>query len=122
MEKKKTLLTGALIGLAAGVCNGLFGAGGGMIVVPALKKFQKMDPKRAHATSIAIIAALSIVSSFFYLQSGTVSFSDVLPYAIGGMVGGFLGGKLLKKIKSIWLSRIFGAFMIYAALRILLGG
>lgn len=117
--KKGHLAKGILIGAVAGALNGLFGSGGGLIVVPALKGLMKLDAKKAHATSVAVIGALSIVSAFFYLRGGAVNLMDAVPYLLGGIVGGFLGGKLLAKVSNVWLSRLFGGFMIYAALRML---
>ena len=44
-----------MIGVTSGVLNGLFGAGGGCVVVPAMEKFLDMDEKKSHATAIAVI-------------------------------------------------------------------
>ena len=60
------------IGLVSGILNGLFGSGGGCIVVPAMEKFLKMDEKKSHATAIAVILVMSAVSSF------SISAADIL--------------------------------------------
>lgn len=103
-------------GFFTGVINGLLGAGGGMVAVPAMNK-AGVDTKKSHATSIAIILPLSIFSCYFYLKNGHVALSDVWRYLPFGLAGAVIGSFLLKKISNIWLTRIFGGFMIYAAVR-----
>ncbi|HIZ56446.1 MAG TPA: sulfite exporter TauE/SafE family protein [Firmicutes bacterium] len=108
-----------LLGLAAGILNGLFGAGGGVIVVPLLEKFG-LDAKRAHATSIAVIFPLSLLSAALYLWRGDLQFTEAFGYIPGGLIGAAGGALLLKKISNDWLRRIFGAIIILSAVRILL--
>jgi len=81
--KKKWLI---LAGLAAGLANGLLGAGGGMIVVPALKKLG-LDVKHAHATSVSVILPLSVVSAALYMLRGDVNPGDALIYLPFGVAG-----------------------------------
>ncbi len=114
-DKLKKLGGGALIGIV----NGLLGAGGGMIAVPMLGKFG-LDAKRAHATSIAIILPLSAMSAAAYLIRGDVKFIDASVYFLPGAVGAVIGAWLLGKIPDRWLKRIFGAFMIWAGVRLLI--
>ncbi|MBQ1237527.1 MAG: sulfite exporter TauE/SafE family protein [Oscillospiraceae bacterium] len=113
MDKIKTALTGFLIGLL----NGLFGAGGGIVAVKALQK-EGLSAPSSHATAVAVMAMLSAVSAFFYLQSGTVSFPDLLPFLPGGIAGALLGGWILPKIPDRWLRRIFSLFILYASFRL----
>ncbi|MDD2502990.1 MAG: sulfite exporter TauE/SafE family protein [Clostridia bacterium] len=108
------------IGLAAGLCNGLFGAGGGMVVVPAMVHILKLDEHDAHATAIAVILPLVGISSYIYFKNGFLDFSTSWPVAAGGAVGGALGASLLNRIPSKWLHRIFGLFMIAAAVRMII--
>ena len=107
------------LGLAAGILNGLFGAGGGVAVVPMLEK-AGIEPKKAHATSISIILPLSILSGIFYLISGHISFETALPYLPLGIVGALMGGWLLQKIPNDLLRRIFVIIIIISAVRIFL--
>ena len=111
----KFLLTGG----AAGLLNGLFGAGGGMVIVPMLSR-DGLPAQKAHATSIAVILPLSALTGVFYLSLGHLTFSDALPFLPLGLVGAAVGGWLLPKIKSIWLHRIFGLLVLYCAGRLLL--
>ncbi|MDD6236949.1 MAG: sulfite exporter TauE/SafE family protein [Clostridiales bacterium] len=116
-NRKKKKWYFVLLGLAAGILNGLFGAGGGVAVVPMLEKAD-IEPKKAHATSISIILPLSILSGIFYLTSGHISFETAFPYLPLGVVGALLGGWLLKKIPNDLLRRIFGIIIILSAVRI----
>ncbi len=107
-----------LLGAVAGLLNGLFGSGGGVAVVPMLEKAD-IPPKKAHATSIAIILPLSIVSVGFYLYRQNFQIMDALPYVPGGLAGAVVGSLLLKKIPNDLLRRIFGALIIVSSARIL---
>ncbi len=117
MKKKKWIAS--LGGLLAGTFNGLLGAGGGMIIVPVLGK-TGLKPRKAHATSVCVILPICIVSSILYLTSGRVQISDAAPYLLWGAVGSVVGSILLTKINDVWLKRIFGVLMIWAAFRMLI--
>lgn len=108
-----------LIGLVSGVLNGLFGAGGGSVVVPAMEIFLKMDEKKSHATAIAVILVISIVSAFFYVRGGYFDFKLWLPVTAGGIFGGALGAKLLSKISVKWLKIIFGSVIVLTAVKMI---
>lgn len=108
-----------IIGLISGLLNGLFGAGGGSIVVPALELFLDIDDKKSHSTAIAIILIMSAVSSIFYIREGYFDFKLWLPVTIGGAIGGTLGAKLLSKISSRWLKIIFGAVIIITSAKMI---
>ena len=112
----KTILIGAITGFA----NGLFGSGGGTIVVPCMERFLNVEEHKAHATAIAIILPLSLLSIAFYIWKTDVLWSVALYASLGGVIGGFIGAKLLNKLSGIWLHRIFGIFMIVAAIRMIL--
>lgn len=116
--KNKKLLT-ALSGFSIGLVNGLLGAGGGMIAVPLLKKLG-MEQKKAHANAVAVILPISILSAVLYIIKDYVNLTDSMPYIPAGAVGAGIGAYILKKISPLWLKRIFGAFMVYAGVRLLL--
>ena len=106
-------------GFAAGVVNGLLGAAGGLAVVPALRK-AGASVQQSHATSVAVILPISILSAILYLHGGRFSFSDTLPYLPGGVLGAAFGAWLLPKLPADLLRRIFGGFMLWAAIRLLM--
>ena len=107
-------------GSAAGLINGLFGGGGGMLVVPMLVSLLKREQNRAHATAILIILPLSITSGLFYAAFGTFDLSVGIPVTLGVILGGILGAVLLSKLSSKWIGIIFSVVMAAAGIKMLL--
>ncbi len=118
-NKFKYIMSGSLAGFAAGLLNGLLGAGGGMVIVPMFEK-SGLAPTHAHATSIAVIVPLCMLSAVLYLSGKSLGFADALPFIPAGFIGSYAGAKLLPHIPDKILRRIFGAFMLYAAWRLLM--
>lgn len=116
---KRENLVSAAAGLAIGAVNGLFGAGGGMLAVPFLKKLG-FEQKAAHANAVAVILPISVISAVLYMYKDYVNLKDALIYIPTGVIGALLGTFALKKISPVWLKRIFGGFMVYAGIRLLL--
>ncbi len=110
-----------LTGIVSGFVNGLFGAGGGVISVLALTYFLKTEKKKAHATTVIVILAFSIVSIFTYGFKDNIDFNLSLISGIAGAVGGFLGAWLLKKIPTKYVGKIFGILMLLSSWRMLCG-
>ncbi len=108
-----------LAGLAIGVVTGLFGAGGGMLTVPALTFIAKLDEKHSHATAIAIILPLCLISSVVYALGATFENGVVLPTVIGVTIGGAIGALLLKKMSDGAISFLFYALMLFAGLKMI---
>lgn len=102
-----------------GLCNGLFGAGGGMLAVYSMIHLLKMENHEAHATAIAVILPLTIISGFVYFESGFVDLDMTLKVGVAGIAGGAAGAWLLGRIPPHRLRKIFGVFIIAAALRML---
>ena len=105
-------------GFLAGALNGLLGAGGGMIVVPMLRK-SGVSTRKSHATSVGIILPICLFSSILYLSRQTVTLADALPFLIPGVLGSLLGAWLLPKVNETFLRRLFGALMLWAGVRML---
>ena len=114
MKKTLKYCCAALIGFI----NAIFGAGGGMIAVPYLKKLG-LEQKQAQATAIAVILPLTIISSIIYFYKGYYSFSEALPFLPFGLVGAIFGTKLLPKMGNKVLKTIFSLFMIWAGIRMI---
>ena len=104
-----------VIGLLAGLTCGLFGTGGGMILVPAFVYMLKIDPKKARATSLCCMLVLVITSGIFYYKNNYINWQAGILCAIGGIAGGYLGAKFLKKVPDYILKIIFICFLIYAS-------
>lgn len=120
-KKSRTIIyiKSVIIGLITGVANGLFGAGGGTIAVPAMVILLKEEDKKAHATAISIILPLTVISSIFYVKSGFLDINITWKAIVGGMAGGFVGAKLLNICPVNLLRKIFGIVMIIAAIRLI---
>lgn len=108
----------SLAGAAAGLINGLFGAGGGMVLVPMLGKKAGISEQERFPASVAIIAPVCVVS---LLLSGSrnITFLQVLPYLLGGAVGGVAAGLWGKRIPTVWLHRMLGALILWGGIRYL---
>lgn len=107
------------LGLITGIVNGLFGSGGGTLVVPALVLLLKIPDYKAHATAISIILPLSIISTFIYFRNNAIRFDIALIVSLGGVLGSFIGAKILKKIPTPVLRKVFGSLIIITALRMI---
>ncbi len=105
-------------GTLCGFLNGFFGSGGGVLAVPVLEK-EGCEPNEAHASSVALIFVLSLVTALFYGFSGNLDFAGAWKYIPYGITGALCGSFFLKKINSVLLKRIFGGVIIAAAVRIL---
>ena len=107
-------------GAAAGVTNGLFGGGGGSVLVPLLTRLCGLDQRRAFATSVAVILPLCALSAALFWWKGGLDLGAALPYLLGGALGGWAGGKWFKGMKLPWLKRAFGLLLIYGGIRSML--
>ena len=115
MEKDRR--NAALAGGMAGLANGFFGGGGGMILVPFLVNKCGLDQRRAFATSVAVILPLCILSSIIYLLRGNLDFYAALPYLAGGLIGGFVSGKVFKNLNMDWLKKAFALLILYGGIK-----
>ena len=119
MERVKKGFLQALTGIISGFINGFFGGGGGMIVVPMLTYLLGFSSKRAHATSIAVILPITVVSAIIYLIGYESNFKIIGACSVGVFLGGILGAKLLNKISNEVIGYIFCAVMAFAGLKML---
>lgn len=118
LKKIKSNLKSAAFGVSVGLVNGVFGAGGGMIAVPLLKKLG-LNQKSAHANAVAVILPITVISAIMYLVKGSVNLSDSFAFIPTGLIGSVVATFLLKKFSNKWLQKIFAVFMIYAGVRLL---
>lgn len=115
-QRKQYIVAGALAGL---VC-GFFGAGGGIVLVPLLISWIKLEPKQAFATSVFIVFPMSLLSAALYLLQNRVDFGLALPYLCGGFAGGIVCGRVYKKLPAPLLRRLFGALLVAGGVRAVL--
>lgn len=109
-----------LVGIIAGFISGLFAAGGGMIVVPAFVHIFKMDEAEARATSVFAILPMVITSGLFYYNNNYVDWTLGTKCALGGIIGGFIGSKLLRKLSDKVLKILFIIFLMYVSIKMII--
>lgn len=108
-----------LAGLCAGAVNGLFGAGGGMVLVPLLTGLTDLRDEEVFPASISIILPICIVSLTVTALTRGLDLTGALPYLIGGALGGLAAGRWGRKIPVKWLHRGLGALILWGGVRYL---
>lgn len=115
---RKTVIYMAIAGSAAGMINGLFGAGGGMILVPLLGWLTELKEEEIFPASICIILPICIISLVIH-AGGTLPWKDAAPYLIGSMIGGLAAGIWGNRIPVLWLHRGLGLMILWGGVRFL---
>lgn len=115
--KKRTWKMG-LAGSIAGCINGLFGAGGGMVLVPILTDLD-LEDQEIFPASISIILPLTVITLMVSSMQTPLPWSSAFPYLIGSAIGGIFAGLFAKRIPVHWLHRILGILILYGAWRYL---
>lgn len=103
----------SLIGLAAGVLSGMFGIGGGIVIVPALILLAHFEPQKATGTSLgALLLPVGFLGMLAYWKRGDVDFRASMILAVGLFLGAFLGAKLGLALSPRMLRRAFAVFLV----------
>lgn len=116
--KRLGKLRSILAGGSAGAVNGLFGAGGGMILVPMLSGSPDFSEHEVFSSSIVIILPICIVS-LIVNSGGNLPWAEAWPFLLGGIPGGLLAGLFGRKIPVTWLHRFLGVLILYGGVRYL---
>ena len=109
-----------LVGVAAGFLSGMFGVGGGILIVPGLVLIAKMDQRIAHGTSLAAVLPISASSLLSYWAHDHVDWHVAVCLAIGALAGALLGTKLLHVLPHRTLAMAFAGLLIVTAVRLFL--
>ena len=110
------------IGVVAGVAAGMFGIGGGLIIVPALVLLYKMSQHAAVGTSLgAILMPVGALAAWVYWKNGNLNVKYSLLIAAGLLVGGFLGAKLVEPVSDLTMRRMFGGFLLLVSIKMIVG-
>lgn len=117
--KKNNRLGIAAAGGLAGAVNGLFGAGGGMVLVPLLTLLTPMQEEEIFPASISIILPICLVSLTVTAITGSIPWIQALPYLLGSAAGGILAGLWGKKIPVDWLHKGLGILILWGGWRYL---
>ena len=105
-----------LVGLLTGLLSGMFGVGGGFVIVPALVLFSGMEIHRAVGTSLLVIFLISISGVTAYVTAGgELSLTITLEFLTGGLLGIWFGGLVAKRIKGPTLQKVFAVAVALVA-------
>lgn len=105
-----------VIGLAAGVLAGLFGIGGGILIVPALILVARMAPITATGTSLgALLLPVGALGAFEYYRHGHINLKAAVWVALGLFVGAYFGARIANQIPQLYLKRMFALFLVLVA-------
>ena len=108
-----------LIGAAAGVLSGLFGIGGGVVIVPALLYVARMSQLTATGTSLgALLLPVGALGAWEYYRTGHLDVRAALMIAVGLFFGAFFGAKLAHVLTAMQLKRAFAMFLVLVAVRV----
>lgn len=118
MKIKKNVAM-SLAGTAAGAANGLFGAGGGMLLVPLLTGQPVLEDDQVFPASVSIILPICIVSLTVSAGNTGLPLQQAWPYLLGSIVGGLLAGWTGKRIPVKWLHKGLGLLILYGGVRYL---
>jgi len=116
-----SILAGLGIGSIAGLLSGLFGIGGGIVIVPMLALFLKFPTSKAVGTSLAaMLLPVGILAVMRYAKAGEVDFkvSTAIGVAIFVMAG--IGAAVGLNVGSVWVNRGFGVLLVLVGLKFLI--
>lgn len=108
-----------IVGLVGGFLSGLFGVGGGLIMVPLLMWLAKVDQRKASATSLVAIIPAAVTGSIGYAMGGRIDPLVAAILALGAVIGAPVGTWLLRTLSLDWLRWLLVAMIVLAAIRML---
>ena len=107
------------LGLIAGVLSGLFGIGGGVVIVPALILLARMEPQMATGTSLgALLLPVGFLGAMQYYRNSSLNVRIALLVALGLFLGAFFGAQLALRLPARELQRGFAVFLVLVAVRL----
>jgi uncharacterized protein len=109
-----------VIGVITGVMAGLFGIGGGIVVIPALVLIMGFSQQTAQGTSLAMmLPPIGLIAAYNYYKAGHVDIRFALILAIAFIIGSYFGSKLAVNLPQTLLKKIFAVFLLLVAIRML---
>jgi hypothetical protein len=110
------------LGMLAGSLSGVFGIGGGTILIPALVFLLGFTQHQAQGTTLAaMVPPIGLLAAWKYWQAGNVKISTAAFICLGFFVGGLLGAILAQHISEPALKKLFGVFLLFVSLTMILG-
>jgi len=114
------IITILIIGLFGGFFSGLFGVGGGVVIIPALMFFVGMTQHQAQGTSLGILSLpVVFLGAFNYYKQGHINIKYVLIIAVAFFVGAYFGSKTAVHLSDSTLKKIFGALLLFTGFRLI---
>ena len=108
-----------IAGAGAGLVAGLFGAGGGLVLVPLLGLLTELSDREIFAASLSMILPVCLVSIAVTAMAAGIDFASALPYLPGSALGGLAAGIWGTKIPARWLHRGLGLLIVWGGIRYL---
>lgn len=116
---RKAVVQSCVVGLCAGLLSGLFGVGGGFIMVPLYVMWMRISQKQAHALSLIAILPIALAATIAYTQQSAVNWAAMAVLLIGTVFGANYGVRLLHNLELRTIQRLFAAVLILTAIRLL---
>jgi uncharacterized membrane protein YfcA len=115
------LVVSGLIGLAGGILSGIFGIGGGLVIVPGLILLMGMTVKQAAGTSLAaLLLPVGILGALEYWRAGHIDVRVAVLLALGLLIGAFIGARLALGLPNELVQRAFGVLLVLVGIRLAL--
>jgi len=110
-----------ILGLIAGIFGGMFGIGGATILIPALVFLFGLTQHQAQGTTLAILVPpIGLLAALRYYYSGNVKLGMAALICLGFFIGGYIGAGLVQNVSDPLLKKLFGVFLLFVAVRMIL--
>ncbi|MBI5560235.1 MAG: sulfite exporter TauE/SafE family protein [Deltaproteobacteria bacterium] len=110
------------LGLVAGIFGGIFGLGGGVILIPALVYIFGFSQHSAQGTTLAImVPPIGLLAAWRYYTNGYVDLHATPLICLGFFFGGLMGAQMIQPVPDLLLKRLFGGFLLLVAVRMMFG-
>lgn len=115
-----THLAFVLLGVVAGVMSGIFGIGGGLIIIPVLIYFFGFSQHQAQGTTLAImIPPVGLLAAWVYYKNGYINIPIALYVCAGFIIGGFIGAKCATGLPNDIMTKLFGVFLLLVSVHMI---
>ena len=111
-----------MLGIVAGILGGMFGIGGGTILIPAFVFLLGLTQHQAQGTTLAImVPPIGLLAAWRYYHSGNVKLNIAAYVCLGFFFGGLLGAHLIQNVPELALKKLFGIYLAFIALKMIFG-
>ena len=111
-----------VLGLVAGICAGMFGIGGGTVLIPALVYLFGLTQHQAQGTTLAImVPPIGLLAALRYYYAGNVKLGMAGLICLGFFFGGLVGAQFVQNVSDPMLKKLFGVFLLFVSLRMIVG-